>query len=265
MAGYKLYVHPYCISSYKVIKYLLKRNILNKLTIVSLVNGDTLFLEKIVPSVPALEINNKIVAIDPLEPEFIGRIISKMDISTYIPLNSEQIIKRFLDSILASSYLVIHLYFGRISLRNIINSSFTEYALRIYFSNLDLKRIKEVLLDRIDYIQSKISDIIPNIVAINYLRDLLIVNGFKVNRDEAISIEKIRLWSLAKNSIGRSFTLLLDHVVKNNMKYFTVLDILRRKFDVYYDKIIDEYNMIRGDENVYKILTYGYNIRKAGD
>lgn len=52
-----------------------------------------------------------------------------------------------------------------------------------------------MVLDRINYIQSKISDIIPNIVAINYLRDLLIVNGFKVNRDETTSIEKIRLWS----------------------------------------------------------------------
>lgn len=67
----------------------------------SLVNENTLFLEKIVPSIPVLEINNGIVAIDPWSPNLLVEL-NKMDISNYIPLNSEQIIKRFLDSILAS-------------------------------------------------------------------------------------------------------------------------------------------------------------------
>jgi len=60
-----IYVHPYCISSYRVVKYLLEKDILDKTTVVPLISGNPLSLERVIPSVPALEVNGKIVAIDP--------------------------------------------------------------------------------------------------------------------------------------------------------------------------------------------------------
>jgi len=88
-----------------------------------------------------------------LEPEFVESIVNDLNISRYIPLNNDQIIKRFIDSILASSYLAIQIYFGGMSLNDIIHTSLTEYALRTYFSKLDLNRIRETLLNRMNYIQ----------------------------------------------------------------------------------------------------------------
>lgn len=88
-----------------------------------------------------------------MEPEFVESIVNDLNISRYIPLNNDQIIKRFIDSILASSYLAIQIYFGGMSLNDIIHTSFTEHALRTYFSKLDLNRIRETLLNRMNYIQ----------------------------------------------------------------------------------------------------------------
>ena len=260
MTRYLLYVHPYCISSYKVVRYLLERDALDKITVVSLISGNPLSLEKIIPSVPALEVNGKIVAIDPLEPEFVKNIINGLDVSVYVPLNDEQIIKRFIDSVLASSYIAIQIYFGGMTVNDIIHTSFIEYALRTYFSKLDLNRVRKVLLNRINYIHDTILKVIPRIVAINYLRDLSITRGGKIDKSEAFDERKLMLWSIAKNSMGRSFTPLLDHTMKNIEKYYVILDILKEKFYEYYTKIINEYSRIRSDEQIYKILIHGHNM-----
>jgi len=262
MARCTIYVHPYCISSYRVVKYLLEKDILDKITVVSLISGNPLSLERVIPSIPALEVNGIIVAIDPLEPEFVERIVNDLDVSTYIPLNNDQIIKRFIDSVLASSYLAIQIYFGNMSLNDIIYTSFIEYALRTYFSKLDLNRIRETLLNRMDYIQNTILKVIPRIVAINYLRDISITRGGKIDKSEVFDERKLMLWSIAKNSMGRSFTPLLDYTMKNIEKYYVILGILKEKYNAYYTKIINEYSKIRIDEQIYKILIYGHNISK---
>jgi len=250
------------MSSYRVVKYLLERDVLDKITVVPLINGIPLSLERVIPSVPALEVNGKIAAIDPVEPEFIESVINDLDISRYIPLDNEQIIKRFIDSILASSYLAIQIYFSEMSLNDVIDTSFTEYALRTYFSRLDLNRIRETLLNKMNYIQDTVSKVIPRIVAINYLRDMYIARGGKIDRSEFFDESKLMLWSIAKSSMGRTFTPLIDYTMENIEKYRVILSILKEKFNEYYTKIVNEYSRIKSDEQVYKILVYGHNMSK---
>ncbi len=84
----------------------------------------------------------------------------------------------------------------------------------------------------------------------------------KIDKNEVFDERKLMLWSIAKNSMGRSFTPLLEYIMKNIEKYCIILGILKEKYNAYYTKIINEYSKIRIDEQIYKILIYGHNISK---
>ena len=67
----KLYIHPYCLSSYKVVKSLIREGIVNKLTIISTEFSIKDVFSRQIISVPWLVIDNIDVATDPLEPELV--------------------------------------------------------------------------------------------------------------------------------------------------------------------------------------------------
>jgi len=252
-----LYVHPYSISSYHVVDHLLNKGLLNKLTIIPLTSNNIVSIEKVIPGIPALEVNGKIVAIDPLEPQFVEGVIRGLDISDYIPESDEKIIKRFVDSVRASSYVSIKIYFGGLMIEHLINSSFTEYALRTYYSKKDIVYIRKLLMENIESIKELIDKTIPKIVAINYLRDLVVSRSGKIDKGEALDLGKLMLWSIAKNSMGRAFIPLYEYISGIRDRYYVILDILKEKFNEYYTRIINEYSRIRSNEEVYKILTRG--------
>jgi|GEM_PF-6868688 len=64
MSGYTLYVHRTCKSSHKLLGYLKERRLLDKITVIQVEELDKA-LAKMLYSVPALESQDEIIAIDP--------------------------------------------------------------------------------------------------------------------------------------------------------------------------------------------------------
>ncbi len=255
MEKYTLYVHPYCVSSIRVLVYLHQEyhKLPPGLTVRVLTDKHTPFTKLLIPSVPALVSEDNIIAIDPLEPELVAAILENdvVAIHRYVPKNGEEAVKRYTESIIASSYLMLKTILDPDLPRRLINTEFYDYALRTRLAGTR---------DFRDYVERNVEKIIleankyaPRITALNYLRDNFLVEGHGIRRDDVLDAKKIMLWMNAKNSIGRAY--MFDDIIRDDgvLVHATenVLKILEDKFEKYLDRIIQEYEYIRSNRYIF--------------
>ncbi len=255
MEEYVLFVHPYCVSSIRVLVYLHQEyhGPPIGLSIRVLTDKYTPFTKLLVPSLPALASDDNMIAIDPLEPELLVAILENETetIHKYVPKNGEEAVKRYTESIIASSYLMLKTLLDPDLPHRLVNTEFYDYALRTIlagtkdFRNYVEKNIEKIILEANKYA--------PKITALNYLRDIFLVGGQGIRRGDVLDVKKIMLWMNAKNSIGRAY--MSENTVYNDKTFIEaslrILGILENKFDKYMDKIIQEYEYIESNKYIF--------------
>ncbi|ABN69145.1 thioredoxin/glutaredoxin-like protein [Staphylothermus marinus F1] len=258
-----LYFHPLCTSSINVLEYIDKKpNIREKLNIIALTREYYSEQLKIIPSVPALaDANNNILAIDPLEPQLVEAYVNEDHeiVNKYIPNSKDDALERFINSILASSYLTSKILVYPEIVTKLIYSEFSNIALRTrLYSNTALVEIfKNYIRENIGLVMEKINHYVPRIVSYNYLREIILVYGIEnINHDTVINDKTILLWLQAKNSIGRAYMyheLLLNKDKKRIDKALnTIIDILEEKIDKYISKLLEELEFIKSRRDLVK-------------
>jgi len=255
-AGFKLYVHAYCPSSYRVVKHLADKGLVEKFELIPLNPDNPVFLATSIPSVPALAIGGRLVAVDPLEPQFVEGLATGGSIREFIPLSDVEVVERFINSVKASSYLMIHLALGGLSIEEVLSTNFPEVAARVYFSGLSGSYVREVILSRMGTLAEALASSYLRSVAYSYVRDVAISSG-TLSRD-LLDLKYLKLWLTAKLSQGIAFTPLMEgHLEQAEVRLREVLAYLLEKYEViagYFEKYITE---LRSNPELYKLLTKG--------
>lgn len=254
MSKLTLLVHAYCPSSYAVVKYLVDKGLHDMLEIVPLNPGNRVSLLRVVPSVPALMDYGRIVAIDPLEPEFIEAILLEKDLRSYVPVKEHEIAERFVKSARSSGYIMLYTLLGGLSLEELVSSEFADMATRTYFSGLSRGYIRGVIISRTETIERELAEASVRSVAYSFLRDVLVsIGGSDIGR--FVNYEVLKLWSTAKLSQGISNTPLRESSADSRIQ--KVLEYLGEHYGEILKSVENFLAKLSSDTEVYMLLSRG--------
>lgn len=201
----RLYLHPMCSSSARVFMRLREEGLLGRVKIVSLDPNHSPMVGKLVPSVPALEVRGELVAVDPLEPEFVAAFLRNDwgGLKPYIPSNEAEALERFTRSFIYSSYLMTLEYFSGAALQAVLRGPFARAAIRAWFmGDEESGRLINSLAENADEIRGRIGEYLERVVAYTFLREALMVFG-EEGYEEALNPRTALLWLQSKVSLGR--------------------------------------------------------------
>ncbi len=246
--GIRLYLHPLCSSSKKVYEKIKEEGILASIEIVSLAPGHSILTDKLIPSVPALEVGGELVGVDPLEPEYVIAVVQgeSGEIGKYVPHDEAEALDRFTKSFIYSSYFMILEYLSGKAIEAALKSDFVHAAIRSrYVSRAKVDRFMNFLHMNIDSIRGRVKEYLERAVAYNYLREALLVYGHNRYR-EVLKPEPILLWLQAKASVGRAH--ILPHAEKvgvamNNAR--RLAEIIREREDRWVPRLLKEFKDLR--------------------
>ncbi len=278
MSGIKIYYHPYCLSSYKLLKSLKEKELIDKATLINTGIVSIHTIDKLLYSVPSIEYRSHIVDIDPISYDLLYILLSnendiEINVSKYIFVDEDKIINRIKETIVSSSYISLYLLYVK-DFDSIRDTEFIKQALRInllkalnvrYDQYLD--NIKNVLSKNANIILEEIIDKLKRAVAYNYLREQLMAsNVIKLSKDEIVGIgereihnflnkHSIKAWIIAKISKGR---ILLPYnttqIEQITSLANTILDILKEKYQKYIEYLANETTKIYGDKEYFSLI-----------
>ncbi len=249
----KLLVHAHCPSSYRVVKYLSERGLHRMLEIVPLNPGSPVFLETAVPSVPSLMIGGRVVAVDPLEPEFVEALLLGKSVREYVPVEEREVVERFVRSAKSSSYLMLHVLFGGLGLADLLATDFAEVAARAYFSGLSGDYIRRALLSRAGEVERELREHSVKSAAYGFLRDALLYSGLRAK--EGVDRGALGLWVAAKLSQGVAYAPVDGSTLEKGVG--KVLEYLEEHFDEILGPIENFLSKLKSDVRVYELLARG--------
>jgi len=201
--GPTLLVHPYCPSSFRVVKYVLERGLTHLIRVVPATSGSPLRLRVVIPSVPAIAVAGRVVAVDPLEPEFVEEVALGRVSRRFLPVEPTEILDRFSRSLKASSLLMCSTYLGGLRVSDVVETEFAEAATRTYFTKLDGGYVRGVLREHLEELERVVTESGARAVAYSYVRDLVVSVGGRLRG--YVTLENLRLWAVAKLSQGMAF------------------------------------------------------------
>ena len=199
MSTVELVVHPTCFSSYRLLKTLRERGLLNRLRIL-VADKPGVGLEKKAWSVPWLLVNGEPAAADPLEPWEVEAVLEGRSLQP--PSDPAE---SFMTSVMHSSYassLVV--LWG--SLEPVLDKGFAKAVYRAPLTRVDVDKALGEVRERAGGLYGEWVDRLRRTLAVAFARELYWFSNRKLTVDgllQASRPEVIGAWLLAKASIGR--------------------------------------------------------------
>jgi len=245
----RLYLHPMCSSSARVFTRLMEEGLLRAIEVVSLDPHHGLLTDTLIPSVPALEIEGKLVAVDPLEPEFLEAVLRNDwgRLGAYVPRDEEEAIDRFIKSFIYSSYLMTLEYLSGEAVQAALRGSFARAAIRAWFMSAErAEQLIGALRGSIFKIKKRVSEYLEKVVAYTFLREILTVFGGDSYTD-ALNPATVLLWLQAKASIGRAHLdpdVAVDREIYHRKAERIIETVMARK-NKWVPRLLKEFNELR--------------------
>jgi len=244
-----LYLHPTCSSSARVFARLKEEGLLGRVRIISLEPGSAALIDELVPSVPAIRVGNELVAVDPLEPEFVAAIVKgdNDEIARYVPHSVGEAVERFSKSFIYSSYLMVLEYVGGGALEQAIKGSFARAAVRARYMEGGLAdEVLRSLPGRVDEVREAVGEYLERVVAYSYLREALMVFGGG-GYTEALNPRTALLWLQAKASIGRAHLPRTAWSARSMLpKAERLVEVVKERQGRWVPRLLKEFEELRG-------------------
>ncbi len=246
---YTLYLHPTCSSSASVFYRLKDERLLSRVKIVALDPGHSVLVDALIPSVPALEVGGELVAVDPLEPEFVAAVLrdDRESLRAYVPRNSGEAVERFARSFIYSSYLMTLEYLSGNALEAALRSSFARASIRARFMGAeDSRRLVTSLSKGIEEVRSRVSEYLERVVAYTFLREALMVFG-EDGYVKALNPGTALLWLQSKASIGRAH---LDPGIADRRDHYLrkaerLVEVVKQREGKWVSRLLREFKELR--------------------
>lgn len=241
----KLYIHPMCSSSARVYAKLKEEGLLERVDVVSLDPGHDLMIDSLIPSVPALEVSGELVAVDPLEPEFVVAVLrnNRGGLKAYVPQNEGEAVERFAKSFIHSSYLMVLEYYSESALKAALTGSFALASIRAWFMEGSAsKRLVTALVNNAEEIRERVNEYLEKAVAYAFLREVLLVFGGD-RYANALNPQTALLWLQSKASVGRAH---LDPFLAGNRethlrKAERIVEVVKQREERWVPRLLKEF------------------------
>jgi len=201
----KLYVHRLCLSSYTLYKELKARGTLDKVKFIDTSNS-LKAVKKGVFSVPALETQGRLIAVDPIEVELVEAAALNEDLSRFAPKTVEEAVEAFFKSLYASGYLsCVSLIHGLKPILKDLSAVRLLAKLRLG-TTLKTSEVTEGILKKMETSKDEVRSKLAYICFKNYVREHIWLNP-KANYEDILNIlneSNVTSWLLAKTSLGRT-------------------------------------------------------------
>ena len=243
----RIYVHPTCYSSYKLLKYLASKGLMGSVKLVSLAEPWEAVSSGIV-SVPWLSLDGEPAAVDPVDGEEVEAIIRGVKLNP-----PRDVLKAYMDSILASSYASsVALLHG--SLEPVAFRSLAKAALRYPLTRLDPEPLLETVKSEGRSLYGDLEAKIARVVAVNYVRELYWASGGSLEPgDLRVDRLSVAAWLIAKASVGRA-GLPFNPVRANWDGVDIVVSMVESRGDSILEDVRREQATIYGDLEYLKLL-----------
>ena len=247
MRRVRIYIHPTCMTSYRLVKRLHEDGLLDRVELVdtSMVAPSGVF-EKGVWSVPWMEVDGKPAATDPVDPEeAVGIILEGWG---QIPSNpAERFMETILHSMYASSLVYIH---G--SLRPVLSPSLASAALRTPLGGPDPHEALKAVAAREAELLERWMDRVMRVLGIGYVRTLWWAAGGGHGELEPPSQTQVAVWLLSTAGMGRVGLPWRPYLDSGRIR--RLAGFIEKGFKGLLGRVAREQEAIMGDEEYWEIL-----------
>lgn len=241
----RIYVHPTCYSSYKLLKHLMENGLINRVKVIDTSNPS--LLDRFVLSVPWVTIGSRTVAADPVSGEEVKLMIEgsyKPTIGN--PLESFKV--TLLSSSYASSIALLHGDLSYAAFRELVEAS-----LRTPLTGLDPEEVLEIVRRDGVSLYEELEVRIAKVLATSYIRELYWASGGSLNeKDLRGRVDRVAVltWLMAKASVGRLGLPSNPLTMANRDGVEIIVNILEASGD----KILSDVR--REQETIFKDISY---------
>ncbi len=242
----RLYYHPTCASSYRVIKELHARGLLPRVELVKVSRvAEAGVMGEEVWSVPWISDGGLPLATDPLDPEEAAEIVGSR--RARIP---DDAAKAFMSAVLGSLY-ASSLVYVHWSLRPAMSPRFVQAALRSWLGGPDPASSVQSILREEDALLAEYRGKVLRVLSYGIARTLWWSNGGRPP-DEPPDEREVAMWLLSTASIGRAG--LPDRPQLLGPAARELAEALRADFDRVVRRVDEEQSTIAGDEGYWRLL-----------
>ncbi|RUM47267.1 MAG: hypothetical protein DSY37_03185 [Hyperthermus sp.] len=197
-----VYIHPTCLASYRLIKHLHSRGLLERVEVVSTANSMQHVLANRVWSVPWIVVDGEPAATDPVEPLEAEAIIT----GAWSPTSSKGVEEAFMEAVLHSAYAssIAYVHDG---LEAVVDPLLVSAAVRAPLRKVMVEDVVDRLRAKSRELWEAWRDKIMRALGISFVREYWWARGGRLEADElrsSVNTAVIGLWLIAKASLGRS-------------------------------------------------------------
>ena len=248
MGRITVYIHPTCMSSYKLIKQLHLEGLLSKVGVRNTSRGAEA-MERKIYSVPWVLMGDNPVATDPVSAGEIKELILSGSIS--VKSSPRDL---FVNSIISSAFMAAQVLLRK-DVRVALEREFLEAALRSRVGGYEPRVVVEDVTGKGGELYETLEPFLARSLAYSYVRELLWAKGLGSEPDFDIVSRKeiVGSWILAKASIGRAF-LPNKPVIVGHSGVEAIAEIVLEKGEAIARSIREEQETIMRDEEYWNIL-----------
>ena len=195
----RVYVHPTCYSSYRLVKGLAEQRLLDRVELVDTSRHPLHALSEGVWSVPWVTVDGVPVATDPVTVEEVAAIIRGEGLEV-----SVDPVEAFMEAVLHSAYATaVALVYG--SVKPVVEEGFVSAALRAPLRGLNPSKLAAELAARLEEVPGQWLDKLVRAAGVSLVRELWWGSQGALTLSELRSItpRTVAAWLLAKASVGR--------------------------------------------------------------
>ena len=249
MAAVRIYIHPTCMTSYKLVKKLYEEDLLGKVELVdtSLV-APSRVLERGVWSVPWVTVKGAPAATDPVDPDEVVEII--MEGRGHLPHDPAE---RFMETVLHSMYASSLVYMHG-SLKPVYSPNLASAAARSPLGGPEPSTVLRAVAEREEELLDRWIDAIMRVLGIGYVRTLWWAAGGGPGELEPPSQTQVAVWLLSAASMGRVGLPWRPYLDSGRVRRLATF--IEKGFKGLLNKVAREQETIMGDEEYWEILEH---------
>lgn len=245
-SGMRIYYHPTCASSYRVLGELSRRSLLDRVELVRVSHvAPTRALAEEIWSVPWLTDDGGPLATDPIEPEEAASIVELG--RARLP---EEPVRAFMSAVLASLYASALTYVHG-SLRAVASRRFAEAALRSRLGGPDAGELIGTILREDPALVEDYRGKLMRTLSYGVVRTLWWAGG-GVRPEEPPSEREVGLWLLSSASLGRVGLPDAPHTVASRAR--ELAEAVRSDFERLARKVDEEQSAIMHDSEYWALV-----------
>ncbi|MEB3860467.1 MAG: hypothetical protein LRS43_04580 [Desulfurococcales archaeon] len=247
MGEVSVYIHPTCMSSYRLVRGLNLKGLLGKVSLRNTSRGLDIMREVVV-SIPWITYRGTPAATDPVSVEEVESILAKGRVNV-----EQKPMELFVKAVQSSSFVASQVLLHR-DVSIALNRHFIEAALRSRVGGPSPETIVHELRESSQEVYESIEPLLARSLAYSYVREIMWARGLdSIDPSSIARKELVGAWLMAKASLGRVF-LPNKPIIAQHTGIESIVGLLLDRGEYIVKSVREEQETIMGDTEYWRLL-----------